>query len=345
MEEILKLLNDLSAEELDRVILRAGIMLEKKKKEEQEQKRLDEERQRLLLIEKERQRQEEIAALQRKLSELQNQQVDIPDQLQGDNFVMRNPAATPRPTAVPTPPVQTPNPQPPVQAPNPQPPKQTLCPHCHQPVTAGSVFCEHCGQRLSQPPQPKPAAPQPPRQVLCPHCRQPVAATDVFCGNCGKRIDQPPQANPQPKPAQPVQAAGQVRYVDGTMKEWNKIPGENPIRNCHEIKLLDPEPDKKYAYYMEITDKRILLSRQSAKAKNARNAIGIGGGLIGSLIAEAAMGDKMAILPWVEIPLSAVTRYGMRDKKEFYFQADRNYVMKDHKYEAALDQLIPGAKR
>ena len=50
MEEILKMLNALTADELDSVIMRAGIMLEKKRREEAEE----------ALREKERQRQERI---------------------------------------------------------------------------------------------------------------------------------------------------------------------------------------------------------------------------------------------------------------------------------------------
>ena len=87
MDEILKMLNALTADELDSVILRAGIMLEKKRKDEAEQARLEQERLRQEKIEQEKQRQQEIAELQRKLQELQGQRVDIPD-VAGDGFVM-----------------------------------------------------------------------------------------------------------------------------------------------------------------------------------------------------------------------------------------------------------------
>ena len=63
MDEILKILNALTADELDSVILRAGIMLEKKRKDEAEQARLEQERLRQEKIEQEKQRQQEIAEL------------------------------------------------------------------------------------------------------------------------------------------------------------------------------------------------------------------------------------------------------------------------------------------
>ena len=91
MNEILKMLNALTADELDSVLMRGGIMLEKKRKEEAEVAAREKERQRLEKIEQEKKRLEEIAALQRKLQELQSQKVVIPDEpgkATGDNFVM-----------------------------------------------------------------------------------------------------------------------------------------------------------------------------------------------------------------------------------------------------------------
>lgn len=91
MNEILKMLNALTADELDGVLMRGGIMLEKKRKEEAEAAQREKERLRLEKIEQEKKRLEEIAALQRKLQELQSQKVVIPDEpgkATGDNFVM-----------------------------------------------------------------------------------------------------------------------------------------------------------------------------------------------------------------------------------------------------------------
>ena len=73
MNEILKMLNELSADDLDSLITRANIMLDKKRKEEAEQARLEQERQRQEKLEQEKQRQQEIAELQRRLQELQGQ--------------------------------------------------------------------------------------------------------------------------------------------------------------------------------------------------------------------------------------------------------------------------------
>ena len=93
MNEILKMLNELKADELDSLIVRAKILLEKKRKEEAEQALLEKERLRQEKIEQEKRRQQEIAELQRKLQELQSQKPDIPEPVNGDNFVMREPAA------------------------------------------------------------------------------------------------------------------------------------------------------------------------------------------------------------------------------------------------------------
>ena len=66
---------------------------------------------------------------------------------------------------------------------------------------------------------------------------------------------------------------------------------------------------------MEITDKRLLLTKESTSSKNTRIAAGVGGGLIGALIADGVTkGPK----PYLEIPLSAITDCGLRDKKEFF---------------------------
>ena len=79
MNEILKMLNELKADDLDKVITRANILLEKKRKEEAEQALLEKERLRQEKIEQERKRQREIAELLRKLQELQSQKPDIPE--------------------------------------------------------------------------------------------------------------------------------------------------------------------------------------------------------------------------------------------------------------------------
>ena len=104
MNEILRMLNELKADELDKVIMRANILLEKKRKEEAEQELLEKERLRQEMILREKKRQQEIAELQRKLQELQSQKTEIPEAVKGDGFVMREPAAPAQPKAAPVPP-------------------------------------------------------------------------------------------------------------------------------------------------------------------------------------------------------------------------------------------------
>ena len=287
MTEILKLLNTLSADELDSVIMRANIMLEKKRKEEAEQAILAKERERLEKIEQEKRRLEEIAELQRKIAELQSQTIVIPDA-----------------------PVQ-PAPE------KPQAPEMVSCPHCHLMNVATSQYCANCGQRISKRSQQQStpqAAPQP---------VQPVS---------------------RPEP-QPQSAEAQVRCADESMEEWEKLPGEETEQNNHEIILLQPDGGK-YAYYMEVTNKRILFMRESTGSKNAGYVARMGGGLLGSLIAE---GIKSAVgagpKPWLEIPLAAVKDCGVQDKKEFFIEADQKYVLKNKGYEKVLPALVMAAKR
>lgn len=276
MNEILKMLNELKADELDGVIMRATIMLEKKRKEEAEEALLEKERQRQEKIAQEKKRQQEIAELQRRLQELQNQQPDVPESVYGDNFVMREPAVPVQPK-----------------------PMRTYCPHCGQPNTAGSQFCENCGQKMTA-----------------------------------------PQTVPQP------QAGGaQARYADESMKKWEMLPGEQSMRSRHEIVMLQPNGGK-FAYHMEATNQRILFYRESAASKNAGMVARMGGGLVGSLIAEgvkaaAGTGPK----PWLEIPLTAVSSCGLQNKKEFFIVADQTYVLKNKNYDTLLPDLVAKAKR
>ena len=88
MEEILKMLNALTADELDSVIMRAGIMLEKKRKEEAEEALREKERQRQEKIKQELERKRRIEQLQYELRELQRQSAPEIDAVQGQDFVM-----------------------------------------------------------------------------------------------------------------------------------------------------------------------------------------------------------------------------------------------------------------
>ena len=291
MNEILKMLNELKADELDSLIVRANILLEKKRKEEAEQALLEKERLRQEKIEQEKRRQREIAELQRKLQELQSQKLDIPEPVNGDNFVMREPAA----------PVQ---PKPAPAAPQPQPvqprPAQTFCPHCGQPNAAGSTFCSNCGQKMTA-----------------------------------------PKAAPQP---QASASTAQVRYADESMKKWEMLPGEQSMRGRHEIVMLQPNGGK-FAYHMEVTNQRILFYRESSASKNAGMVARMGGGLVGSLIAEGVKAATGAgPKPWLEIPLAAVSSCGLQSKKEFFIVADQTYVLKNKNYNILLPDLVAQAK-
>ena len=50
------------------------------------------------------------------------------------------------------------------------------CQHCGHEVPEGSVFCNHCGYRMS-------------KEVACSYCHQPMPSTSVFCPHCGKAVD------------------------------------------------------------------------------------------------------------------------------------------------------------
>lgn len=293
MNEILKLLNALSADELEGVIMRAQIMVEKKRKEEAEKARLEEERRRQEKIERERQRQAEIAELQRRLQELQNQSADVTVAPMQRPAPVQQPAPAPQPVPAPKP-VATPQPAPVQQ------PSMVICPACGQKNTADSMFCASCGQRIvkSQPAPQQPAAP--------------VA------------------------PAKPAPAA-QVRKPDEGMLKWEKLPGETVVRAFHEIVITKPAMENK-VYYMEVTNKRILLSSQSVIAKNAGAAFG----LVGSLVRELAhAGPK----PCLEIPLAAVSACGEYGKKEYFIEADQTYILKNKGYDKFLPDLVAKAKQ
>ena len=297
MNEILRMLNELKADELDKVIMRANILLETKRKEEAEQALLEKERLRQEKIEQERNRQREIAELQRKLQELQSQKPDIPEPVEGNGFVMREPAAPVQPKAATVPPVSTPTPV-----------------------------------------QPKPA------QMYCPHCGGPNPAGSQFCSNCGQRMNVP-RSSATPTPAPSSVGLSQVRYADESMKKWEMRPGEQSVRGRHEIVLLQPNGGK-YAYHMEVTNQRILFYRESAASKNVGMVARMGGGLVGSIIAEGVKAASGAgPKPWLEIPLAAVSGCGLQNKKEFFIVADQTYVLRNKNYDMFLPDMVANARR
>ena len=320
MNEILKMLNALSADELDSVIMRAKILLEKKRKEEAEA--AQRERQRQELLAQERRRQAEIAELQRKLRELQNQKANVPKETSaavGSNFVMYDAPkpVSPQPQAVPR-------------------PSRISCPYCHTMNPAGSQFCESCGRKLSAPAPTPQAAPRP-SGITCPHCRHLNKPGSIFCESCGQKLTGGQASwNSAPRSG--------VFYADESMKKWELRPGESSLRGRHEIMMLHPDGGK-FAYYMEVTNQRILFSRESSTAKNVGMAARMGGGLVGSLIAEsvkaaAGSGPK----PWLAIPLTAISNCGLQNKKEFFIVADQTYVLRNKNYDTLLPDLIAKAK-
>lgn len=266
MIEILKQLNALSADELEGVIMRANIILEKKRKEEAEN--LERERLRREQELQAKQRQEEIAALERKLAELKGQ------------------------TAAPTP------------APAPQ--------------------------VASAPVQPTPLRQA--SQVVCPNCKAANSGDSVFCEECGQRISRSRSA----AGSAPQTVSGKVSFTDGSLKNWDLLPGECSVRKPHEITLIQPEKSGKYFYSMEVTNKRLLISRQHVVGRGTSTA-----GLLGGVLTELAGGG---IKPWAEIPLTAIRSCGLRDKKEFVIEADVTFVMKNKKYEEYLPELVNKAK-
>lgn len=126
MNEILQKLNALKADELEAVITRANIMLEKKRKEEAQQALLEKVRIRQQQLAQAQKRQQEIADLERKLKELKSQTPATPEAVRGDNFVMQEPAPAAQPK-----------------------PSSKICPRCHQSNTPDSMFCAGCGKQLT----------------------------------------------------------------------------------------------------------------------------------------------------------------------------------------------------
>ena len=161
-----------------------------------------------------------------------------------------------------------------------------------------------------------------------------------------------PQVQPAPAPVQRVQAAPapaprpsvqpqantpQVRYAEEGLKKWEMLPGEKTERSSHDIKILQPDLGRKYMYAMEVTNKRILIMRISAVAASAGAAFG----LVGSLARDLS---GNGLKPWLEIPLTAVKNCGLREKKEFFIEADQTYVLKNKGYEKYLPALVADAK-
>ena len=299
MNEILKTLNSLTADELESLILRANIILDKKRKEEAEQKaQIEKERRRQEMLVQEKRRQQEIAELQRKLNELQSQPAYVPEEtVNGNNFDMCGqsaPAAAPKPA----------------QAFN-----TTICPYCGQPNAAGSTFCVNCGQKLTAQAAPRPVS-------------QPVS-----------------QSAPQPAPASAPSTHSRIQYADENMNKWVMLPGEKIEWGKHDAFTAAAENGKKYKYYIEITNMRLLFTRESAAAANAGMAARMGGGLLGAVVASGLKSaTNSGPKPYMAIPLSAITNHGREGKKEYFIEAGERFVIQNHQYYQVLPTLIEKAK-
>ena len=94
------------------------------------------------------------------------------------------------------------------------------CQHCGHEVPDGSVFCNHCGYRMSN-------------EVTCSYCHQPMPATSVFCPHCGKAVDNavnvasrkttaPAQGSPRPTTYNEQRQAAQQRAQQRQANAWQQ---------------------------------------------------------------------------------------------------------------------------
>lgn len=276
-------------------------------------------------LKQERLRRQKIEELQRQSQELQNQS--------GGN-----------PTVVPVKPASEP-----ARTQTTQSPQTLVCSKCGKVNVGESQFCGGCGQRLTAK---QTAAPQSSQSAVCPHCGKVNVGESQFCGGCGQRLGtsrsvqrtSPVQTAQRTAPVS--QTSGQVRYADSTVKQWVLEDGEKSVSKCREIALLKPDAGKKQTVYMEITNRRILLTRESTTSKNAGLVARMGGGIVGALIAEGIQSaTDSGPKPWIEIPLTAVADCGVQNDKEFFIIADQTYVLKNKGYEKVLPNLVATAKR
>ena len=208
-----------------------------------------------------------------------------------------------------------------------------VCPHCHKWTDTDYTHCVHCYKSIN---------PYAPRMV--PQAGQPITSSAAPAAPRAASAATY-QAAPRPAAVHQPQAAAQVCYADDSVKDWVKFTGERTVRSRHAIGLLQPAGGK-FTYHMEVTDRRILLWKESSGSSTFGYVARMGGGLLGSLIAEgvkaaAGTGPK----PWVEIPLGAVSSCGLRNKAEFFITADQTYVLKNMKYDKFLPELVENAKK
>ena len=94
------------------------------------------------------------------------------------------------------------------------------CQHCGHEVPEGSVFCNHCGYRMSN-------------EVTCSYCHEPMPATSVFCPHCGKAVDNAmnvasretttkAQGNPRPTTYNEQRQAAQRQAAQRQANAWKQ---------------------------------------------------------------------------------------------------------------------------
>ena len=101
------------------------------------------------------------------------------------------------------------------------------CQHCGHEVPDGSVFCNHCGYRMSQ-------------QVTCSYCHEPMPSTSVFCPHCGKAVD-----NAMSIASQEPQVAMQAQRPAPTYNEQRRAAEQQAARRkaANAWEQPEPEPD------------------------------------------------------------------------------------------------------
>lgn len=218
----------------------------------------------------------------------------------------------------------------------------SVCPHCHKWTNTDFTHCVHCYKSVNpSAPRPVPQAGGTTAPVLVSQAApKPVSAPKPAPAPVSYAAPQPVSA-PAPKAS-----AAQVRYADESVKNWDLLPGEKSVKGRHAVGLLKPEGGK-FTYHMQVTDRRILMWKESNRSTNFGYVARMGGGLLGQLIAAGA---KAAVgagpKPWVEIPLEAVSSCGVRNGSEFYIEADQTYVLQNlGKYDKFLPDLVENAKR
>lgn len=123
--------------------------------------------------------------------------------------------------------------------------------------------------------------------------------------------------------------------MDGSISKWVVFKGEQDVFSWKQIKVSAPEEGSRMACYLKLTNRRILISSESA----AKAGVRIGAfGALGSLMVE----EKGK--PWIAMPLGAVDYFKRINKNEMIIQADRKYVFKLSQAEelyTALKAVMP----